>query len=255
MKARIAWRPKLRAFGAHLLISAVLFVAIVAITVWLWYPPPFFWIDGGLQITLLAAAVDIVAGPLLTLVVYRPDKRGLVMNLAVIAAIQAGALTWGVGALYSQRPVLVAFVPHTQNRFFPITEEQIVGGARSLEELRALSPQRPAMVFIDLPDDLAEADRLLVNPSDSVLRHTERFRAIDDARLERIARTSRSREQFKGAAVDIADEIERYVAEHGGNAGAFAFIPLRGRFGSAMLALSRADGRILGVVDREISLK
>ena len=255
MKTPIPWRAKFRAFGTHLLLSVVVFGAIIALTVRLWYPPPFFWIDGGLQITLLAAAVDIVAGPLLTLVVYRPKKPRLMMNLAVIAAIQAGALAWGVGTLYSQRPVLMAFVPYNQNRFFPVTEAQVREGARSPQELRALSPHRPAMVFIDLPEDPADAASLMTSQMTSVLRHTERFHAIDAERLARIARSARSRKVYEVISKKYVEGIDRFVAGHGGNADGFAFIPLQGRFGNALLAISKADGSLGGVVAKEFRLK
>lgn len=255
MKFSIPWRPKLKAFGAHFVISVVVFVAIIALTVWLWYPPPLFWIDGGVQITLLAAAVDIVAGPLLTFVVYRPNKPRLMMNLAVIAALQAGALAWGVGALYSQRPVLIAFVPHTQNRFFPVTEAQIQAGYRSLDELRALSPHRPAMVFIELPEDPAEATSLLTSSTSSVLRHTERFRSIDGERLLRIVRVSRTPKQYEVLSPDMGAAMDRFVADQGATPEAFAFVPVFGRFGNAMLALSRADGSLVGVVAKEMKLR
>lgn len=255
MKSAIPWRAKLSAFGAHALISAVVFAAIIALTVWLWYPPPFFWIDGGLQVTLLAAGIDIVAGPLLTFVVYRPRKPRLMMNLTLIAAVQAGALAWGVGALYSQRPVLAAFVGHKQNRFFPVTEEQVRGGSRSLEALRALSGSRPPMVFVDLPENDAEAVRLLSSAGDSVLRQTDRFQRIDGDRLLRIARASRTTKNYEVSAPDLAAAMEGFVAQHGGKAEAFAFVPLIGRFGDGMLALSREDGSIVGVVAKEIRLR
>lgn len=251
----IPWRAKLGAFGAHLVLSLVVFVAIIAVTVWLWYPPPFFWIDGGLQVTLLAAAVDLVAGPLLTLVVYRPGKRGLVMNLTVIAALQAAALTWGVQALYSQRPVLAAFVGHTQNRFFPVTEAQARGGKRSLEELQALSPLHPPMLFIELPQNDAEALRLLTSAGESVLRQTDRFQPLDGERLERVVKSSRTPKNYESRDQDMAAAMNRFVAEHGGNAEAFAFVPLVGRFGFAMLALSRKDGSIAGVPAKEVRLR
>ena len=255
MKIEIPWRAKLKAFGAHLVISVVVFVLIIAATIWLWYPPPFFWIDGGVQITLLAAAIDIVAGPLLTMVVYRPNKRGLAMNLAVIAAMQAGALTWGVHTLHSQRPVVAAYVGHKQNRFFPVTEEQTRGGSRSLDELRALSSNRPPLVFIDLPENDAEAMRLLTSAGESVLRQTERFRPIDEARLRRIVQASRTPKNYEVLAPNMASAMARFVAERGGDAEAFAFIPVVGRFGSAMLALSRKDGSVVGVVAREVRLR
>jgi hypothetical protein len=255
LKAPLPWRAKLRAFRTHLLLSLVLFGAIIALTVWLWYPPPFFWIDGGMQITLLAAMVDIVAGPLLTFVVFRPGKPKLVLNLAVIAAVQAGALAWGVGALYSQRPLLAAFVGHQQNGFFPVTEEQVRDGARSLEELRALSPSHPGLVFLELPENDAEATQLLTSSSTSVLRQSERFRSIDAENLRRIVRASHTPKSYATLAPEIAAAMERYVAEHGGNAEQFAFVPLWGRFGYGMLALSRADGRLVGVVATEVRLR
>jgi hypothetical protein len=255
MIGSIPWRAKLGAFGAHLLLSIVVFLAIIALTVWLWYPPPFFWIDGGLQVTLLAAAVDIVAGPLLTLVVYRPKKPTLAMNLTVIAAVQAAALAWGVQVLYAQRPVLAAFIGHQQNRFFPVTEEQARGGKRSLDELRALSAARPPLVFIDLPDNDAEAVRLLTSAGESVLRQSDRFRAIDGERLQRIVQASRTAKNYEVLAPDMAAAMKRFVAEHGGDAEAFAFVPVVGRFGNAMLALSRRDGSVIDVVAREVSLK
>lgn len=251
----IPWRAKLGAFGAHLAISVLVFIAIITLTVWIWYPPPFFWIDGGFQVTLLAAAVDIGAGPLLTLVVFRPGKPGLVMNLAVIAALQAGALAWGVGVLYSQRPVLAAYVGHKQNRFFPVTEQQVREGSRSLEELRALSSERPPMVFVDLPADDAQATRLLTSAGESVLRQSERFERIDGERLLRIVRASRTAKTYEILAPDLAAAIDGFVAQHGGRADAFAFVPLVGRFGSGMLALSSQDGSIAGVVAKEIRLR
>lgn len=251
----LPWREKLKAFTAHLVISAVVFTLIIAITVWLLYPPPFFWIDGGLQITLLAASIDIIAGPLLTLVVYRPNKPRLVMNLAVIAAIQFGALAWGVRVLYQERPVLMAFVGYNQNRFFPITELQVSEGPRSLDELRALSDQRPPMVYIELPEEARDARRVLTGSPTSVLRQTERFRKIEGERLQYMVRASRTPKQYEIIAPEMAEALKRFAAGNGKKLEDYAFIPLYGRFGSAMLAISPADGHIVGVVTREMRLR
>jgi len=223
--------------------------------VWLWYPPPFFWIDGGVQITLLAASIDIIAGPLLTLIVYRPHKPRLMMNLAVIAAIQFGALAWGVRVLYEQRPVLMAFIGFSQNRFFPIAAWQAQQGTRSIEELRALSPGRPPMVYIDLPEDPDEARSLLTASTTSVLRQTERFHAIDAPRLARIAQGARSRKVYEAISPAYVEGIDRFVTEHGSDAEKYAFIPLFGRFGAALLAISKTDGSLAGVVAKQMTLR
>jgi hypothetical protein len=255
MKLDIPWRAKFKAFGAHVLISIVVFVLIIALTIWLWYPPPFFWIDGALHVTTLAAMVDIVAGPLLTLVVYRPGKPRLVMNLAVIAAVQCAALAWGVKTLYSQRPVVAAFVGFKENRFYPVTEGQLREEGRPIEELLALSPSRPALVYVELPEDREEVMRLLSARSTSVLRQSHRFRRIEGERLAEIARASRTRKHYEYISPRFAEGIDRFVAEHGGNPGAFSFIPLYGRFGYGLLAISTADGSLAGVAAKEISVR
>ena len=159
-RLNIPWRAKLKAFGAHLVLSAMLFAGIIVLVMALWYPAPFFWIDGGIQITLLAAMVDVFLGPLLTFVVYRPGRPKLAFNLAVIFIVQIAALSWGVHVLYRERPVLAAFVGWPQNRFFPVTQAQLADSARSVEELRGLSKEAPPYVYVDMPADPLEARKL-----------------------------------------------------------------------------------------------
>jgi len=250
------WRTKLRAGGLHLVLSIVLFLSIVSLTVELWYPPPFFWIDGGIQIVLLAAGVDIGLGPLLTVVVYRPRRPRLWLTLAAIGLIQAAGLGWGLHTLYSQRPVLAAFVGYPENRFFPVTTEEVAKGPRSLDELRALSTSRPPLVYVDLPGDhkqhVSEIMRAK-NEGGSVLRETALYRPIAGKGLEDVIAASRSRKTYAGEPAYQRD-IDRFVAAHGGNAKAFALIPLYGRFGRGLLALSRADGHLVGVVATQYQL-
>ncbi len=254
----IPWRSKLRAFATHLALSAALFAGVLSLVVGLWYPPPLFWIDGGLQITLLAAGVDIALGPLLTFVVYRPGKRTLIVDLAVIALIQAAALGWGVMTLRAERPLLAAFIGYPQNRFFAVTAKQLGEGPRPVEELVALSPERLPLVFVELPTDVEAARRILMlglQGETSVLRQTERYRRIEGAALERVLAGSRRRELYVRDDPPFAAEIDRFVEAHGGRAEDYAIVPLYGRFGRALIALRRADGRYVGVMAQEIRLR
>jgi hypothetical protein len=255
LSAGIPWRAKFGAFRIHFLISAAVFTLIIALTISRWYPSPFFWIDGALHVTVFAAIIDIIAGPLLTLVVYRPNKRLLAMNLAVIAFVQCAALTWGVQALYLQRPVIAAYVGYKENRFYPVTEGQLREEPRPIEELLALSRSRPALVYVELPQDPNEAVRVLSSRANSVLRQSNRFRRIEGERLAEIARASRTRKTYEHISPPFAAGIDRFVAEHGGNPGAFSFIPLYGRFGYALLAISTTDGSLAGVAAKEINLR
>lgn len=250
------WRAKLRAAGLHLALSAAVFLGIISLTVELWYPPPFFWIDGGIQIVLIAAGVDIGLGPLLTAVVYRPRRPRLWLNLAVIGLIQAAGLAWGLHTLYSQRPVLAAFVGYPENRFFPVTTAEIAKGPRSLAELQALSKSRPPLVYIDLPGGHKQHAQEIMRAwkeGGSVLRETALYRSIAGKALEDVNAGSRNRATYADEPAYVKG-IDRFVAAHGGNAKAFALIPLYGRFGRGLLALSRTDGHLVGVVAMQYSL-
>ena len=61
---------------------------VVGIIYWSWYPEPTFGIVGVLPIMLLLIGVDLILGPLLTLIVYKHGKPGLKFDLSVIALVQ-----------------------------------------------------------------------------------------------------------------------------------------------------------------------
>ena len=250
------WRAKLRAGGLHLALSAVIFMGLISLTVALWFPPPFFWIDGGIQVVLIAAGVDIGLGPVLTMVVYRPRRPRLWMNLAAIGIVQAVGLAWGVHTLYSQRPVLAAFVGYPENRFFPVTTAEISKGPLSLAELQAMSKSRPPLVFIDLPGNHKQHEQEIeqaFKEGGSVLRETALYRPIAGKALEQVIAGSRTRATYSDEP-KYQKDIDRFVAAHGGRMQAFALIPVFGRYGRGLLALSRADGKLVGVVATQFRL-
>ena len=83
------WRSgRLPAFLVHVGISLTLVLTLAAATWLFWYPPPYFRFDGGWQVLRLVAVVDVVLGPLLTLVVYRRGKKGLAIDLSIIGGVQ-----------------------------------------------------------------------------------------------------------------------------------------------------------------------
>ncbi|HFB0979533.1 TPA: fimb protein, partial [Neisseria gonorrhoeae] len=66
------WRFALKSAGWHLLIS-LLVAGLAALLVFkVWYPYPYAELTGGLSLYQLVVAVDIVCGPLLTLILASP---------------------------------------------------------------------------------------------------------------------------------------------------------------------------------------
>lgn len=242
---------KLKAFGIHLSISVAVFAGIIAACMTLWYPPPYFWIDGGIQVTRIAALVDIVLGPLLTLVVYRPGKHSLKRDLAVIGALQIAFLAWGVGVLHREKPLLVAFIGYPTERFFPIPQQYLADSKRPIAELLALSTERPALAAIRMPADRNQARELVrtqLQGLPSVFRQTERYEKLEGAHLEEVFKVARSKERIAMVWPEAVASTERFAAERGKAFDDFVFVPLHGRFQSALLAFERPGGRYAGAV-------
>ena len=93
----------------HLLISALIVGGVVGIVYWFWYPEPTFSIVGVLPIILMLIGVDLVLGPLLTMIVYKHGKPGLKFDLSVIALVQIAALIYGAHTLYQEKPHYLVF--------------------------------------------------------------------------------------------------------------------------------------------------
>jgi len=102
-------KEKLKASSIHLLISLVIIGLFYLFVLNVWYPAPYFKISGLLGIMSMLVAIDLFLGPLLTFIVFKPNKPSLKFDLSVIAAIQAAALIYGAIAVYEGHPVYVAY--------------------------------------------------------------------------------------------------------------------------------------------------
>ena len=102
---------RLRAFGLHVAASAALLGLIIGVLYLAWYRWPGWYLAGSLQVTLVMVGVDVVVGPLLTLVVAAPNKskRELTRDLSFIVAVQIIALTYGSFSLWNGRPLYYVF--------------------------------------------------------------------------------------------------------------------------------------------------
>lgn len=107
----IFWKDKLRASSIHLGISALVVILSAGFVFILWYPYPYREISSGGDIFTLIAIVDLILGPLITLIVFnkRKPKVELLRDLSVIAVIQIFALAYGIWTMAVARPVHLVF--------------------------------------------------------------------------------------------------------------------------------------------------
>jgi hypothetical protein len=101
----------LRWATGHLMISAAV-VALAALLVFgVWYSSPWRQLLGVAGIFGLVVGVDLVCGPLLTLVLASPKKsrQERWVDLSLVGAIQLIALAYGLWSVFGARPVALVF--------------------------------------------------------------------------------------------------------------------------------------------------
>lgn len=104
-------KPRLRASAIHLAISlSIATLAALLVFGW-WYPYPYHELSGGRELFTLVVAVDVVLGPLITLVIFNVTKtrRHLMMDFTVIGLLQVAALAYGLWTVFIARPVHLVF--------------------------------------------------------------------------------------------------------------------------------------------------
>jgi len=147
-----------RASFIHLLISAMLVGTVFAIVFWVWYPKPAFEVAGAMSIIGLLVGVDLVLGPLLTLVVYKHGKPGLKFDLTVIVLIQFVALVYGTYTLHDEKPHYLVF---SVDRLEFVAKKQVDQTAIRYDELRKKPFAELIQVFARAPEDPDEFQRFL----------------------------------------------------------------------------------------------
>ena len=150
------------AVAVHLLCSMGVALLAGAMVFCLWFPYPYRELAGGRELFLLIVAVDVVCGPLLTMVLYNPAKprAELWRDLGFVALIQLAALGYGLYVVWQARPV---YLVQEVDRFKVITAPQLLD--ESVANLPAALQPRwrggPITVAIREPKDAAERNKVL----------------------------------------------------------------------------------------------
>lgn len=147
-------KTRLRACGIHFVLSLLIAVAVGTLVFGLWYPSPYRDISGGRTLFLLLMGIDVVLGPLVTLLIFTPRKsrRELTLDLALVGLLQLGALGYGVWTVYAARPVHLVFeyqrltvvhavdIPESTLMQAPPALQSLPRTGPTLLSLRALQP-------------------------------------------------------------------------------------------------------------------
>ncbi|HUP96923.1 MAG TPA: TfpX/TfpZ family type IV pilin accessory protein [Usitatibacter sp.] len=154
---------RFRAAAIHLGLSATAVATVFLVVYLLWYPGDLFASAGGRDLFLLVLFVDLTIGPMVTLLVFKPGKKGLVFDLWVIGLLQVSFLAYGVWTLSESRPVYIAFV---KDRFELARANQVpdsVLATAKMNRYRDLPWTGPRLTGVRFPTDVEEKWKLAIS--------------------------------------------------------------------------------------------
>ena len=235
-----------RASATHLAISAALATLVFLGVYFVWYPGALFDVAGGKDLLRIMITVDVIVGPLLTLVVFKPGKPGLAFDLAVIAVAQLTALGYGLWAFAESRPVYIAFVKDRFElaRANEIPDEALLHGHMS--RWRDLPWTGPKLVGVRFPTDADEKFRLMVSgmAGADIQCYPQYHVPYDSERAE-----------VRAQAQPVADllkynkglTLEAIARERRIDPAATAYLPMRAGKSDLTVFVDRASGNVVDI--------
>lgn len=239
------------AFAIHLTLSLLVFSSLVLVMVLYWFPGELFFLDGGWQGLKLVAMVDLVLGPALTLILYKPGKPKLVFDMSLIAVLQVAALGYGFYTTHQQRTVALVFAERGFNTIS--AKDNIVADA----QLRQVSiePQPiPKAGLLSLP--------LLLTPPPADGDYGQFLEDIFNGypgpqrRSDLYVPVAQNHDKMKADALDAAyleergvlSQVERSLAKRAKALDEVEIYPFKARYADGVALFDPTEHRILDYV-------
>ena len=228
---------RLRVFHIRFAATAGMFLLVFALVRLFWYPGAYFPISGvGQQLLILFTAM-LVIGPGLTTLIYKPGKKGLAMDIGLLAGVELLALLWATSIVYARQPHFAVFAV---DRFEAVSRPEVDTAQLRFPELNSRPGHQPRLVYAQLPQDPKIFERLI---DETVFEGKKDI----DRRPEFWKPYNAGIPVLKAAAKPLADlprsdqqrtaDVARWLSRQSGDVSNYVYLPLRGRRGDAMLIL------------------
>lgn len=238
-----------KAAAIHLSISVSIGLVSVALIFGVWYPPPYSQAAGAGELVLLLLGVDVMLGPLLTLVVFKAGKKGLKFDLTLIAVVQACALLYGMSVVTRARP---AFIVAAVDRFVLVTANDLdpadlVQGSKP--EFRSVPWTGPKLTGIKLPTEPKEHNDLVF--SGAAGKDVDKFPKyyVDyEESAPKLLEHAKPLDALRTKHTEANTTLDIWLRKNRMDTAYVVWVPLASEQQPMTILLDRRDGRILGAL-------
>ena len=179
---------RFKLFGLHLLTSACVLTLVWGALYAGWYRWPGWYLSGVLGVAAIMAAVDVVLGPSLTLIIANPNKsrRELARDISIIAAVQLTGLIYGAVTMWHGRPLYYTY----SERFLEMVQasdlqpDQVALGQKLNPQLAPHWYSLPRWIYAPLPKDDQLAGKIrtsAIKGGNDVIQMPRYYRPWEDA--------------------------------------------------------------------------
>ena len=208
-------------------------------------------LDGGWQGIKLIAAIDVVLGPALTLLIYKPNKPRLVFDLSLIAAIQLSALVYGFHAAYQQRTVGLVFA---ENEFTTISYKDLQLANDTIMKLglepasiESFGSDSPKQIFTEslTGETFREYLSGVLNGMPALRERTDKYKPLHEHTAD-LSQYQLNPEEMISS--DAALKISEIALSEKRNPGNYEYYKFRARYGSGIAMFDTEKKRVTHLI-------
>lgn len=237
---------RLKVASIHLFISGIVALSGLYLVFGIWHPNPLQKAVGVTHIFLMLLGIDVVVGPLLSLIVASSkEKKTLKFDLGVIAVVQLAAYLYGMHSIAVSRPVYLAF---DKLRFEVVQADSVVHTTDKtiLPEYQSNPLLYPQWVSVRPYKDAAEQSQrtfLELQEGISPAMQADLYQPINEGWSGMLER-KHGLEELKqyNPAEQVAKELAAYPQ-------ADSFLPMKAPAVDMAVLLDSKHKQVLGIVD------
>ncbi len=244
---------RLKAAGIHLLASGLIAAIVASLLLFIWYPSPYSEMCGGIKLLYLVISIDLVLGPILTLIIFdqRKQKSELMRDISFICIVQLIGLVYGMHTVYIARPVALVF---EQSRFRVVTAVNVATDelSKAPPELQELSNTGPRLISTrNFKNETERRDTVSNALAGADIGMRPSFWQSYALAKEQLLLTSRPVSVLYKKYPDAKPELDRLISAAGHKQDDVRFLPVITRLSDWVVLLDAKTTEPIGFLEKD----
>ena len=229
-------------FQIRLVATATVLLIVYPLLRFLWFPGGYFDLSGIGRLLLVLAGVNLIVGPVLSTLVYRPGKRGLMFDLAVLAVLEILVLGWTLLEIHARRPAIAVFAV---DRFELLPYAETDAMALNADLRAILRGSGPELMYAALPTDGETLSRLIDETvfagQPDIDRRPEFWKPYPEG-IGALRAAAQPLARLLTVNDERATSVRRRLIKKGRGIDDYLYLPIRARSGDGSIIIDAATG-------------